>query len=78
MLIVTNVKTYDSGVLVIVGEPAAIVTIGGITFKQPTREASLFTTAKEIDLKIGDELTGYKFGAKIPDTKFHTLVEAGE
>lgn len=78
MLIVTNVKTYDSGVLVIVGEPAAIVTIGGVAFKQPTREASLFTTAKGIDLKIGDELPGYKFGAKIPDTKFHTLVEAGE
>ena len=78
MLIVTNIKVYESGTLVIVGEPAAIVTIGGVAFKQPTREASLFTSSKEVNLSIGDALEGYKFGAKIPDTKFHTLVEAGE
>ena len=78
MLVVTNVKTYESGTLVIIGEPASFVTIAGIEYKQPTREGSLFTTAKGIDLKIGDELPGYKFGGKIPDTKFHTLVQDAE
>lgn len=80
MLVVTNIKSYESGTLVIIGEPAAVVTIAGISYKQPTREGSLFTKAKakDIDLKIGDELSGYKFGNKIADTKFHTIVEAGE
>ena len=78
MLVVTNVKTYESGTLVIIGEPAAVVTIAGIEYKQPTREGSLFTKAKDIDLKIGDELSGYKFGNKIADTKFHTIVQDAE
>lgn len=78
MLVVTNIKSYESGTLVIIGEPTAVVTIAGTEYKQPTREGSLFTKAKDIDLKIGDELSGYQFGAKITDTKFHTIVEVGE